>query len=161
MKTIHICFLLLWCFTFYALTPIPIISNMSPTKIKITIGNKIFTATLENNKTAVAFKSSLPLTIKMIELNGNEKYGELSNLLPTGSKNPEKIPIKLTSTELLSTKYDEIEVGDLMLYGNQTLVLFYKSFTTLYAYTKIGRIDDIEGLSRALGLGDVTIAIDY
>jgi hypothetical protein len=143
MKTIHICFLFLWCFTFYALTPIPIISNMSPTKIKITIGNKIFTATLENNKTAVAFKSSLPLTIKMIELNGNEKYGELSKTLPTLSKIPGKI-----------------EVGDLMLYGNQTLVIFYKSFATSYAYTTIGRIDDIEGLTTALGLRDVTITID-
>ena len=143
MKTIHVSFLLLWCFSFYARTPISINSTMSPVKINITIGNKIFTATLENNKTAAAFKNSLPLTIKMIELNGNEKYGELSNTLPTGSKNPGKI-----------------EVGDLMLYGNQTLVLFYKSFTTSYAYTKIGRIDDIEGLTRALGLGDVTIAID-
>lgn len=143
MKTIHVSFLFLWCFSFYALTSISINSTMSPVKINITIGNKIFTATLENNKTAAAFKNSLPLTIKMIELNGNEKYGELSNMLPTGSKNPGKI-----------------EVGDLMLYGNQTLVLFYKSFTTSYAYTKIGRIDDIEGLTRALGLGDVTIAID-
>lgn len=116
---------------------------MSPVNIKITIGNKIFTASLENNKTAEAFKNSLPLTINMIELNGNEKYGELSNPLPTASKNPGKI-----------------DVGDLMLYGNQTLVLFYKSFTTSYSYTNIAKLNHSEMLYEAIGDGNLTIKIE-
>ena len=116
---------------------------MNPTKIKLTINKRIFTATLVNNKTAIAFKSKLPLSIKMIELNGNEKYGELSNPLPTESVNPERI-----------------QVGDLMLYGNQTLVLFYKSFNTSYQYTKIGKIDDTEQLYAVLGDGNATVKIE-
>ena len=116
---------------------------MNPTKIKITINKNIFTATLANNKTANAFKSKLPLSIKMIELNGNEKYGELSNPLPTESINPGRI-----------------QVGDLMLYGNQTLVLFYKNLNTSYQYTKIEKIDDVEHLFEALGDGNTTITIE-
>lgn len=143
MNKLHTTFLLLWPFSFFSLKPIPINTNMSPVNIKITIGNKIFTASLENNKTAEAFKNSLPLTINMIELNGNEKYGELSNPLPTASKNPGKI-----------------DVGDLMLYGNQTLVLFYKSFTTSYSYTNIAKLNHSEMLYEAIGDGNLTIKIE-
>jgi len=82
----------------------------------------------------LAFKKNLPLEIKMIELNDNEKYGELKNRLPTNPSKPRKI-----------------EIGDLMLYGDQTLVLFYKSFNTSYSYSSIGKIDNVEGLEDALG----------
>src|SRR5437588_236927 len=55
-------------------------NNTNPTgsKIKIKIGNSTFTATLYDNQAAKAFKSFLPLTLNMIELNGNEKF-TLSN----------------------------------------------------------------------------------
>ena len=33
-----------------------------------------------------------------------------------------------------------------MLYGNNYLVVFYKSFDTLYSYTKIGHIDNLPNL---------------
>jgi hypothetical protein len=36
-------------------------------------------------------------------------------------------------------------------------VIFYKSFQTLYPYTKIGHITQIEGLAAALGKGKVIV----
>lgn len=61
---------------------------MANGKIKITVGSKTFTATLLDNNSAKAFKEMLPLTMNMIELNGNEKYYDLPNSLPTNSSNP-------------------------------------------------------------------------
>jgi hypothetical protein len=109
-------------------------------KLKITIGTYNFTATLYHNATVTAFKTRLPMTINMIELNGNEKYFDLPNNLPANASNP-----------------NTIQAGDLMLYGSTTLVLFYKSFSTSYCYTPMGRIDDASGLTSALGSGNVTV----
>ena len=40
------------------------------------VGSSFFTATLESNATATAFKALCPTTLSMTELNGNEKYHE-------------------------------------------------------------------------------------
>ena len=112
-------------------------------KLKITIGANAFTATLYKNETATAFKEKLPMTITMNELNGNEKYFDLPGNLPANASNP-----------------GTIQAGDLMLYVSNTLVLFYKSFTTSYNYTPIGRIENTEGLAAALGAGNVTVKFE-
>lgn len=118
-------------------------SNTATTRMKITVGTNVFIATLSDNETAAAFKAKLPMTISMIELNGNEKYGDLSGNLLTNASNP-----------------GTIQTGDLMLYGSRTLVLFYKTFSTPYNYTRIGRIDDPSGLAAALGAGDATVKFE-
>jgi hypothetical protein len=118
-------------------------ANPSVDKMKIKIGTSTFNATLYDNATATAFKAMLPITIKMNELNGNEKYVDLSRDLPTNASNPVTI-----------------QAGDLMLYGSSTLVLFYQTFSTTYNYTKIGRIDDIAGLAAAVGSGNVTVTFE-
>lgn len=112
-------------------------------KLKITIGSAVFTATLQDNATTTAFKKLLPMTISMTEHAGNEKYYSLPNSLPTNSFNPKTI-----------------QNGDLMLYGSQTLVLFYKSFSTSYNYTRLGKIDNTTGLASALGSGNVTVTFE-
>ena len=112
-------------------------------KMNVKVGSKTFTATLLDNNSAKAFKEMLPLTITMTELNSNEKYYDLPNSLPTNSSNP-----------------GTIKNGDLMLYGSKTLVLFYKTFSTSYSYTKLGTIDDVTGLTTALGSGNVTVIFE-
>ena len=114
--------------------------NKDSMKLKITVGTNNFHATLYNNATVTAFKTRLPMTINMKELNGNEKYFDLPYDLPASASNP-----------------GTIKAGDLMLYGSNTLVLFYKSFSTSYSYTPIGRIDDTPGSAAALGSGNVTV----
>jgi hypothetical protein len=112
-------------------------------KIKITIGTNSFTASLYNNASATAFKAKLSLAIDMKELNGNEKYFDLPNSLPANATNP-----------------STIQTGDLMLFGSNTLVLFYKSFSTSYNYTRLGRINNPSGLAAALGPGNITVKFE-
>lgn len=122
------------------------IENLTPMpngKIKIKVNTQTFTATLLDNSSAKAFKEMLPVTMNMIELNNNEKYYNLPNRLPTNSSNP-----------------GTVKNGDLMLYGSNTLVLFYKTFPTSYSYTKLGSIDDVAGLEAALGSGNVTVTFE-
>lgn len=115
--------------------------TMSDTLI-VKVGDKEFTATLLDNPTTGAFKAMLPMTISMTELNGNEKYFRLSKNLPTNESNP-----------------GTIKSGDLMLYGSNTFVLFYESFSTSYSYTKLGNINNPSSLATALGTGNVQVSI--
>jgi hypothetical protein len=108
--------------------------------MKITIGDRVFTATLQNNATAAAFKALLPLTVEMHDVNRNEKAFDLPSDLPTADTSPRKI-----------------RTGDLMIWSSRTLVVFYESFSTSYRYTKLGEIADPAGLAEALGSGNVTV----
>ena len=110
-------------------------------KVRITVGNQQFSAVLCDNETARAFVKKLPMTIRMDELNGNEKYYYFSESLPTDSRKPEKI-----------------HTGDIMLYGSDCLVLFYDDFFTAYSYTPIGSISNPDGLAKALGSGNVRVS---
>ena len=103
-------------------------NNMS-FNINVVIGDKTYNAVLEENNTTQYFMNMLPQKYNMSELNGNEKYVYLDETLPTNSYNPK-----------------HIEKGDLMLYGNNCLVVFYKSFDTTYSYTKIGHIENLPDL---------------
>jgi hypothetical protein len=100
----------------------------------MTIGTRRFAVTLEDNPTARAFLRLLPATFEMAELNGNEKHASLPHSLPANAMRP-----------------GTIRTGDVLLYGNDTLVVFYKTFRSSYSYTSIGRIEDSAGLSQALG----------
>ena len=107
--------------------------------VKLIIENKEYEINLENNETSKELFNKLPLFLNMSELNGNEKYIYLDFSLPTNPYNPE-----------------HINRGDIMLYGNNCLVIFYKSFDTPYSYTKIGHIDNLS----ELGNGNITVKFE-
>ena len=100
----------------------------------MTIGERRFAITLSDNAAARAFAAQLPLTLDMSELNGNEKHGELPKALPANTSRP-----------------GTIRNGDLMLYGSDTLVVFYLTFNSSHSYTRLGRVDNPDGLAQALG----------
>ena len=114
----------------------------STTKTSVIIGTAKFTMKLENNKAAAAFRSYLSKarTMKMEELNGNEKYRYLSKSFPTKPKH-----------------YSKVRAGDVMLYGDDCLVIFYKTHKTSYNYTKIGRLTSTKGLTKAVGKASVKV----
>jgi len=82
----------------------------------MTVGERRFAITLAGSKTAEAFAARLPLTLDMAELNGNEKYADLPETLPTRATRP-----------------GTMRTGDLMLYVARTLVVFYASFSSSYS----------------------------
>ena len=93
---------------------------------------KEYNLSLEENETTKEFVKMLPQKYTMNELNGNEKYAYLDKTLPTDSHNPNKI-----------------NKGDIMLFGDNCLVIFYKSFNTNYSYTKIGHIESLPDLDSS------------
>lgn len=99
--------------------------------MNVIINNKEYQVNLESNETVDALIKLLPLELNMKELNGNEKYYYLAETLPSNPKNPGRI-----------------EKGDIMLYGNDCLVVFYKSFNTNYTYTKVGHVDNLPDLGK-------------
>lgn len=112
-------------------------------KINLNIGEYVFAVTLYDNASAKAFKALLPLSVTMNEMNGNEKYHYLSVSLPT-------------SATIVGTACN----GDLMLYGNNCVVLFYQTFATSYSYTKLGKIDNAVDLASVLGNGNVAVTLE-
>ncbi|MBP5684610.1 MAG: hypothetical protein J6X02_05085 [Bacilli bacterium] len=100
--------------------------------MKVIINDQEYSVNLENNETVNSLIKLLPMELKMSELNGNEKYYYLDSSLPTNSYNPKRI-----------------NKGDIMLYGDNCIVIFYKDFDTSYSYTKIGHIDNLEDLDNS------------
>lgn len=110
------------------------------TPVVLNINGQSFNAVFYNNKTADALIEKMPMTLNMKELNGNEKYYFFDTEFPVDEKSPGKI-----------------SAGDIMLYGSDCLVTFYKSHSTSYQYTPVGKIENASGFAKAVGSGNVTI----
>ena len=108
--------------------------------IIITIKNKKYEAVLYDNSTVRELIKNFPISITMSDLNGNEKYYNFSKSFSTSSEN-----------------VANINKGDIMLFGDNCLVIFYKSFSTRYRYTKLGYIKNLEDLENSFGKGDIEI----
>lgn len=109
-------------------------------RIWMTVGARRFAVTLADNAAARAVVARLPLTLDMDDLNRNEKKAALSQPLPTETYRP-----------------GTIRAGDILLWGADTLVVFYLTFDSPYSYTRLGRLDDATGLAQVLGPGDVRV----
>jgi hypothetical protein len=102
-------------------------------KIKLTVGDKVLTATLVDSKTTRDFISLLPLTLTLKDYAGTEKISDL----------PKKL-----STEDAPSGIDP-SVGDITYYapwGN--MAIFYRDFGYSSGLVVLGKIDSgIEALN--------------
>ena len=114
-----------------------------PLPIELEIGDEVFLASLDDNQTTQALVELFPLSIDMEDLHGNEKFTYLADKLPTNSEKP-----------------GVIKAGDIMLYGDNCLVLFYEEFSTSHHYTGLGTIEDIERFRQAAGNGAVRVSFE-
>lgn len=110
--------------------------------MKVYAANRNYVFHLEKNRTAQAFQRLAPVTLKMHDLNGNEKYCYLKKDLPSDDQ-----------------RVTRIKAGDVMLYDHSCIVIFYKSFKTQYSYTRIGHIEPSSGLDEAFGSDSLSVRI--
>ncbi|MDD7570083.1 MAG: cyclophilin-like fold protein [[Actinobacillus] rossii] len=108
--------------------------------MNITIGQSTFSAELADTQAAKELTALLPLTLEMQDHLSNEKFAELPKAL---SRNDQAVA--------------RIEAGNIMLWGGNTLVVFYESFQSSYRYTKLGKIKNTAQLKNAVGAGKVTM----
>lgn len=113
-------------------------------RMKLQIGESVFTATLVDNSTTDALREMLAqgsITIHMRDYGNMEKVGSFGTDLP---RNDEQITT---------------EAGDLILYQGNAFVIYYAPNS--WNFTRIGKIDDVvaEELEEALGSGDVTVTL--
>lgn len=113
-------------------------------QMKLTIGDRELTASMENNTSAQALKRLLergPRTVNMRDYGGMEKVGMLWKGLPTNNEN-------------LS-----VQPGDLILFMGSSFVIYYNP--NHWNFTRLGHIDDAtqDDLMEILGNGNVTITL--
>ena len=112
-------------------------------KINLIVNNKTFTANLENNQTVQELIQNFPMTLNMSDLHSNEKYNYLNSSLTKNSNTPSMI-----------------NAGDIKLYGNNCLVVFYDNFRNSYSYTNLGKVDNVDDFVAELESGSVNIRFE-
>ena len=109
-------------------------------RITVQAGGKAFAAVLEDNSAARAFADMMrsgPLSVSMSDYGGFEKVGSLGKALPSEDR-------RMTTA-----------AGDIVLYNRSQIVTFYGSNT--WSYTRLARVENLEGWREALGSGAVTL----
>lgn len=104
----------------------------------ITIDGQEFHVITEDHETVDALMEQFPMTLTMDDLHGNEKYYYLDQSLPTSIENVRTI-----------------QAGDIMLFQDDCLVLFYESFSTTYSYTRIGHVENVDQFVQVVGSGSI------
>ena len=116
----------------------------SQTKVQLKVGGNSMTATLTDNEATRELTKLLEqgdITIRMSDYGGFEKVGALPQSFPT------------SNTQITT------ELGDIMLYQGNNMVIFYGSNS--WSYTRLGKIDGAtaSNLRQFLGNGDVTLTL--
>ena len=106
--------------------------------VTITINDKPYLLSLEDNDISYEVINYLNDEYTMKDLNHNEKYVYFDRIFNTSEK-------------VVETIYK----GDVYLYNNNCLVIFYENTSNLYSYTKIGHINDLNDMPS----GDIKISI--
>ena len=89
--------------------------------MKLIIDDKVVPVTWEQNASAAALQKLLPLTIELSAYGGFEQVGPIGQSITSADKQ-------------ITTQY-----GDIVLYAENKLVIFYGSNS--WAYTRLGHID--------------------
>ena len=108
-------------------------------KMNVQIGDRMFTATLEDNQAVeelVEMMEAGGVTLQLEDYGGFEKVGSLGRSLTTSNSQTTTV------------------AGDIVLYNGSNIVMFYGSNS--WSYTRLGKIDDLSGWADALGSGGVT-----
>jgi len=118
--------------------------DMTSNIIKLTVGNKTFSATLVENSSTAALKELLAkgdLSIEMRDYGNMEKVGSLGTTLPRNDEQITTAP------------------GDLILYQGNSFVIYYAPNT--WTFTRLGKIDNTthEELLAAMGSGNVIVTL--
>lgn len=113
-------------------------------KMKLQVGETVFTATLADNSSAEALMKLLekgPISIDMRDYGSMEKVGTLSTGLPRNDEQITTAP------------------GDLILYQGNAFVIYYAPNS--WNFTRLGKIDNVtaKDLKAALGSGNVTVTL--
>lgn len=111
-------------------------------KVTLVINAQEYEVILEKNVAVDELLKLLPLKILMQDLNNNEKCYYLNKPLPSEPGNVSRV-----------------EKGDIMLYNDNCLVVFYQSFITPYQYTRLGRIKDPSSLAKNLKDKNIMVII--
>lgn len=106
----------------------------------IEINGQIASVQLEDNATTTALMADVPFTIKMDDLHRNEKYHYFNKAFPTDAESVQTI-----------------EAGDVLLYQNNCLVIFYEAVEPTAEYTRIGQITDFEDIQSLFAPASVQI----
>ena len=117
--------------------------NKEEFHIKIKVGNKELSATLQNNATTRAFVAKLPLTLPMMDLYGREMCYRFTDALPTDN--------------VRSRGY---EVGEIVYWPpRHSLVIMYAQNGEHFDMQQLGKIDSGVELFETTGDTDVTFSL--
>ncbi|MDO5530662.1 cyclophilin-like fold protein [Sutterella sp.] len=118
-------------------------ASAEPIKIRLTAGEHVMTATLENNATSRAFAAKLPLTLPMMDLYGREMCYRFREALP--------------AEEVTTSGYD---VGDIVYWTprHSFVIMYGQNGEVISSLQKLGRIDKgVEVFNRT---GDVDVKFE-